>query len=191
MATLSPLRMATLTRFALELTVMQMAALMRFAPEPTITQALKLTQVLMRNFTQVSTLTQVLTRNFTQVSTFSQGRQRNFTQVPTFSQVLTRNFSQVCTFSQSPLFGRLAPDVLLPVLNPFRFLRGPHRELPVSARFAPSESLGVSSITLLERDLRTEILRLELRAEGLISSTFSKLPRMENLVLSSLLDACP
>ena len=58
---------------------------------------------------------------------------------------------------RSSIFGRLAPDALLPVLNPFRFLHGPHRELLLSAMLvssirvsSPSESLGVSSVSLLE-----------------------------------------
>ena len=87
--------------------------------------------------------------------------------------------------SRSSIFGRLAPGALLPVLNPFRFLHGPHRERLLSAMLVPpirlsssSESLGVSSVSLLERDLRTEILWLELRAEVPV------------MVLSSLLEAC-
>ena len=92
---------------------------------------------------------------------------------------------------RSSIFGRLAPDALLPVLNPFRFLHGPHRELPVSERFvssirlsSSSESLGVSSVWLLKRHLRTEILWLEVRAEGLIiRPSLLRLSRMENLDL--------
>ena len=53
--------------------------------------------------------------------------------------------------SRSSIFGRLAPGALLPVLNPFRFLHGPHREPLLSAMLMSSIRLSSSSESLASR----------------------------------------